>query len=260
LRTDVVHPDSAQAPPRLSILVLPFLNLGSEGGERFVDAITESLTTDLSRIPGAFVIARNTAFFYKDKAIDARQIGSELGVRYVMEGSVQGSNGRIRVNAQLIDAQTGAHLWAERFDKPRAEIFDMQDEIVARLARTLDEKLITAEARRSERARSANPDTLDLFLCGWAAFNRRHNADNLAESERFFNEALALDSESIDALVGLAMAKYAFAAIYATDERAAYFGAAEAAAIKALALSPDYARAHAALAYIGSGANWVNAA
>jgi TolB-like protein len=250
LHGDPVQPDPIQASPRLSIVVLPFVNLGDETAERFVDAITESLTTDLSRMPGTFVIARNTAFAYRDKAIDARQIGSELGVRYVMEGSVQIAEGRIRVNAQLIDAGTGAHLWAERFDKPRAEIFGMQDEIVARLARTLDEKLITVEARRSEQSRSANPDALDLFLRGWAAFNRGHNCDNLAEAERFFSQALALDPENVDVLAGLAMAKYAFAAIYATDERAAYFAAAESAAIKALTLSPDHARAHAALAYV----------
>ena len=126
-------------PPRLSIVVLPLVNLGCcDGQDHFVDGITEILTTDLSRIPGASVIASNTAFSYKGKAIDARQIGSELGVRYVMEGSVQSAAGRIRVNAQLIDAETGAHLWAERFDKPLANLFDTQDEITARLARTLD--------------------------------------------------------------------------------------------------------------------------
>ena len=119
--------------------MLPLVNLGCcDGQDHFVDGITEILTTDLSRIPGAFVIASNTAFSYKGKAIDARQIGSELGVRYVMEGSVQSAAGRIRVNAQLIDAETGAHLWAERFDKPLANLFDTQDEITARLARTLD--------------------------------------------------------------------------------------------------------------------------
>jgi len=250
-----VQPESSEAPPRLSIVVLPFVNLGGEDDERFVDAITESLTTGLSRIPGAFVIARNTAFFYKKKATDARQIGAELGVRYVMEGSVQTSDARVRVNAQLIDAETGAHLWADRFDKPRAAAFDMQDEIVGRLARTMDEKLITAEARRSERTQSTNPDALDMFLCGWAAFNRGHNSDNLAEAERFFGQALALEAENVDALVGFAMAKYAFAAIYATDDRAAFFAAAEAAAIKALVLSPDHARAHAALAYINISTN-----
>ena len=136
------HP-AAAAPhtavaPRLSIVVLPFVNLdGNSEQDYFVDGVTESLTTDLSRIPGAFVIARNTAFTFKSKPVDVRVIGRELGVRYVMEGSVQGGGDRIRVNAQLIDTETGAHLWAERFDKPRADIFDMQDEITTRLARTV---------------------------------------------------------------------------------------------------------------------------
>ena len=121
------------AAPRLSIVVLPFLNLG--GGaeqEDFVDGITESLTSDLSRISGAFVIARNTAFTYKGKAADVKQIGCDLNVRYVLEGSVQRSGPRMRVSVQLIDAGTGSHLWGERFDKPVADLFDMQDEIVSR--------------------------------------------------------------------------------------------------------------------------------
>ena len=140
------HP-AAAAPhtavaPRLSIVVLPFVNLdGNSEQDYFVDGVTESLTTDLSRIPGAFVIARNTAFTFKSKPVDVRVIGRELGVRYVMEGSVQGGGNRIRVNAQLIDTETGAHLWAERFDKPRADIFDMQDEITARR--------VTCSTRRS---------------------------------------------------------------------------------------------------------------
>ena len=123
------------APPRLSIVVLPFANIGGDPEqEHFVDGVTESLTTDLSRIRGAVVIARNTAFTYKGKPLDVKTIGRELNVRYVLEGSVQRGGNRMRVNVQLIDAETGNHLWAERFDKPLADLFDMQDEIVARLA------------------------------------------------------------------------------------------------------------------------------
>ena len=123
------------APPRLSIVVLPFANIGGDPEqEHFVDGVTESLTTDLSRIRGAFVIGRNTAFTYKGKPVDLKQIGRELNVRYVLEGSVQRGGNRMRVNVQLIDAETGNHLWAERFEKPLADLFDMQDEIVARLA------------------------------------------------------------------------------------------------------------------------------
>jgi TolB-like protein/class 3 adenylate cyclase len=123
---------SRQGPPRLSIVVLPFANIGGDPEqEHFVDGVTESLTTDLSRIRGAYVVARNTAFAYKGKPLDVKTIGRELNVRYVLEGSVQRGGNRLRVNVQLIDAETGNHLWAERFDKPLADLFDMQDEIVA---------------------------------------------------------------------------------------------------------------------------------
>ena len=140
-------------PPRLSIVVLPFANIGGDPEqEHFVDGVTESLTTDLSRIRGAYVIARNTAFTYKGKPLDVKTIGRELNVRYVLEGSVQRGGNRMRVNVQLIDAETGNHLWAERFDKPLADLFDMQDEIVARLANALNAELVAAEARRAEQA------------------------------------------------------------------------------------------------------------
>ncbi len=141
------------SPPRLSIVVLPFANIGGDPEqEYFVDGVIESLTTDLSRISGSFVIGRNTAFTYKGKHVDLKQIGRELGVRYVLEGSVQRGGNRMRVNVQLIDAESGNHLWAERFDKPIADLFDMQDEIVARLAGQLGTQLVAAEARRAERA------------------------------------------------------------------------------------------------------------
>ncbi len=142
-----------KSAPHLSIVVLPFANIGGDPEqEHFVDGVTESLTTDLSRIRGSFVIGSNTAFTYKGKAVDLKQIGRELNVRYVLEGSVQRGGSRMRVNVQLIDAETGNHLWAERFDKPLADLFDMQDEIVARLAGALNAELVAAEARRAEKA------------------------------------------------------------------------------------------------------------
>jgi adenylate cyclase len=145
--------DQKPVPPRLSLVVLPFANIGGDPEQDyFVDGVTESLTTDLSRIPGAFVIARNTAFTWKGKPFDVKQIGRELNVRYAVEGSVQRGGSRVRVNVQFVDAQTGAHLWAERFDKSVADLFDMQDEIVARIANQLDRELISAEARRAARA------------------------------------------------------------------------------------------------------------
>ena len=164
-------PPEKSGPPRLSIVVLPFANIGGDPEQDyFVDGVTESLTTDLSRISGAFVIGRSTAFTYKGKAVDLKQIGRELNVRYVLEGSVQRGGDRMRVNVQLIEAETGAHLWAERFDKPVADLFDMQDEIVSRLANQLRAELIDAEARRAERA--PNPDSMDLYFQGQALFYR----------------------------------------------------------------------------------------
>src|SRR4030088_556358 len=157
--------------PRLSIVVLPFANIdGYPEQDYFVDGVTESLTTDLSRISGAFVIARNTAFTFKGTAVDIKNLGRELNVRYVLEGSVQRSGNRLRVNVQLIDADIGNHPWAERFDKPVADLFAMQDEIVSRLANTLNAELIAAEARRAER--SPHPDAMDLYFEGWAWLNR----------------------------------------------------------------------------------------
>jgi adenylate cyclase len=148
-----VAPLPQSSAPRLSIAVLPFTNLGGDSEqEYFVDGVTESLTTDLSRIAGSFVIARNSAFSYKGKSPDVRQIGRELNVRYVLEGSMQRGGNRLRVNVQLVDAETGNHIWAERFDKPVADLFDMQDEIVSRLANTLNAQLIAAEAHRTERS------------------------------------------------------------------------------------------------------------
>ena len=142
-------------PPRLSIVVLPFANLAGDAEQNyFVDGVTESLTTDLSQMGGMLVIGRNTAFSYKSKPVDLKQIGRELNVRYVLEGSVQRSANRMRVNVQLIDAESGNHLWADRFDKPVTDLFDMQDEIVARLANALNAQLIIAEARRAERTPS----------------------------------------------------------------------------------------------------------
>ena len=189
-----------QGPPRLSIVVLPFANIGGDAEqEHFVDGVTESLTTDLSRIRGSFVIGRNTAFTYKGKAVDLKQIGRELNVRYVLEGSVQRGGNRMRVNVQLIDAETGNHLWAERFDKPLADLFDMQDEIVARLAGALNAQLVAAEARRAEQA--PNPDSMDLYFQGLAWLNKGLTPDNVAQARSFFDRALSADPDNVDALI-----------------------------------------------------------
>jgi TolB-like protein len=229
-------------PPRLSIVVLPFANLGGDPEqEYFVDGVTESLTTDLSRMSGSFVIARNSAFTYKDKHVDVKQIGRELKVRYVLEGSVQRGGNRMRMNVQLIDAETGNHLWAERFAKPLADLLDMQDEIVARLARQLDAELVTAEARRAERA--PDPDSMDLYFQGRASANKGEAPENMAQARGYFERALALDPGNIEALVGTAYVDYVSVAAHMTDDRAARAAAAEAALTKVLSHAPNHALA-----------------
>ena len=230
-------------PPRLSIVVLPFANMsGDPGLDYFVDGVTESLTTDLSRIRGAFVIARNTAFTYKGKPLDAKTIGRELNVRYVLEGSVQRGGSRMRVSAQLIDAESGSHLWAERFDKPIADLFDMQDEIVAQLANPLNVQLVTAEARRAEHAPTA--DSMDLYFQGVAWLAKGQTPDYVAQARSFFERALAADPANVDALVGSAQTHTIEASISAAADPFAAFAAAEAKLTKALSLAPNHAQSH----------------
>jgi TolB-like protein/class 3 adenylate cyclase len=244
------HPAPPEfGPPRLSIVVLPFANIGGDAEQDyFVDGVTESLTTDLSRIRGSFVIARNTAFTYRGKAFDVTKIGRELNVRYALEGSVQRSGNRMRVNAQLIDAQSGNHLWAERFERPVTDLFEMQDEIVARIANTLNAQLIAAEARRAERAPA--PDSLDLYFQGEAWVNRGVTFESLSKARSFFERALTLDPANVDALAGMAQVEANFAISLSTDDKAARFAAAESAATEALSLAPDHALAHLSLGMV----------
>ena len=231
------------------MVVLPFANIGGDPEqEHFVDGVTESLTTDLSRIRGSFVIARNTAFTYKGKAVDVKTIGRELNVRYVLEGSVQRGGNRMRVNVQLIDAETGNHLWAERFDKPLADLFDMQDEIVARLAGALNAQLVAAEARRAEQA--PNPDSMDLYFQGLAWFNKGLTPDNVAQARSFFDRALTADPDNVDALIGSARADAVEGANFFVTDPMAAFAAAEAKLTKALSSVPDHARGHLYLGFV----------
>ena len=202
----VLSPPASREPPRFSIVILPFSNLSADPSQDyFADGITENLTTDLSRAHGMFVIARNTAFTYKGKNIDAKDIGKELGVRYVLEGSVQRDQDRVRVNAQLIDTSSGAHIWAERFDEDRGDLFKLEDEIVARLTNALGYELTKAETERSERSR--NPDALDLTLRAQAVADQSQLGSDKAQVERareLFDRALKLDPENYFALVGAA--------------------------------------------------------
>jgi TolB-like protein/class 3 adenylate cyclase/tetratricopeptide (TPR) repeat protein len=230
-------------PPRLSIVVLPFANLGGDPEQDyFVDGVTETLTTDLSRISGSFVIARNTAFTYKGKPSDVKRIGRELNVRYALEGSVQRGGNRMRINVQLIDTETGNHLWAERFDKPVADLLDMQDEIVARLAGQLGAQLIAAEARRAERA--PQPNSMDLYFRGMACWYKGVSPEYMAQARGFFERALALDPGNIEALVAMARVDVGIGASFMTDDREARLAAAEAALTKVLSLAPEHPLAH----------------
>jgi TolB-like protein/class 3 adenylate cyclase len=233
-------------PPRLSIVVLPFANIGGDPEqEYFADGVTESLTTDLSRIAGAFVIGRSTAFTYKGKAVDLKRIGRELNVRYVLEGSVQRAGNRMRVNVQLIEAETGAHLWAERFDKPVADIFDMQDEIVSSLANRLGQELAVAEARRAERA--ATPDSMDHHFLGLAQSNKGVTAEIFDKARSHYDRAIELDQNNVEALIGRTWIDLFSATNYLSNYRVELFRSAEARLGKVLKLSSNHANAHCAL-------------
>jgi TolB-like protein/class 3 adenylate cyclase len=236
-------------PPRLSIVVLPFANIGGDAEQDyFVDGVTESLTTDLSRIRGSFVIARNTAFTFRGKAFDVTKIGRELNVRYALEGSVQRSGNRMRVNAQLIDAQSGNHLWAERFERPMTDLFEMQDEIVARIANTLNAQFVAVEARRAERA--PTPDSMDLYFQGEAWINRGVTFESMNKARSFFERALTLDPANVEALAGMSQVEANLAISLSTSDKAARFAAAEAAAAEALSLAPDHALAHLSMGMV----------
>ena len=242
-RPDIEELPAASSMPRLSIIVLPFANIGGDPAQDyFVDGVTESLTTDLSRIAGSFVIGRNTAFTFKGKAVDARRIGRDLNVRYVLEGSVQRGDNRFRLNAQLTDTETGSHVWADRFDKPAAELLDMQDEIVSRLANTLNAELIAAEARRAER--SPRPDAMDLYFQGRALQNRGVTRTLLAQARDFFARSLALDPRNIEAAVGAAQVEVSVGSAFMVDDVNTHFRAAETALNSALLHAPNHPRAH----------------
>jgi TolB-like protein len=247
----------SHGPPHVSLVVLPFANLG--GGvehEYFVDGMTESLTTDLSRIfRGAFVIGRHTAFTYKGKDVDLKHIGRELNVRYVLEGSVQRGGNRMRVNVQLIDAKTGDYLWTERFDKPLADLFDMQDEIVARLANTLSAQMVGAEARRAER--SSSPNSTDLVFRAQALMNKGFTPENVSKARDLYAQALALDSDDISALTGVASADLTIATVFIPDDRVALLTAAEQTLTRVISLAPESAIAHFLLGILQSSTNRV---
>ena len=192
-----------QSAPRFSIVVLPFTNMSNDPEQDyFIDGLIEDLTTDLGSITGSFVIARNTAFTYKGKPVDVRQVGRDLNVRYVLEGSARKLQNSMRINAQLIDAESGAHLWADRFDGDIGNLAALSEEVTARLARALSLSMVDAEARRASRTLS--PDALDLVLRGNALMNRPRSRENSFEARKLFEAAYRLDADNFEALTGLA--------------------------------------------------------
>src|SRR5271165_136795 len=240
----------ATKPPaeaaRLSIVVLPFANLSGDSGQDYlVDALTDELTTSLARIRDTFVIARNTAMTFKGKPVDAKAIGKDLSVRYVLEGSVQPSGDRMRVNAQLIDAESGAHLWAEQFDTPRADLLQTQDAIVAHLANAMAFQLTQAEAARLKRTPPANRYAEDLALqCAggqWKAGSIGKEADT---TFALCEEALAIDPNNVRALTLSRFKFLARAQAGVSSDPKGDLERADELASKALALDPDWTAIH----------------
>ena len=240
------HPTIKAEAAHLSMVVLPFTNLSNDPSQDyFADGITENLTTDLSRIRNSFVIARNTAFTFKGKNIPAKEISKELGVRYVFEGSVQRDQNHVRVNAQLIDGETGAHLWAERFEEDVADVFKLQDQVVARLANTLGSELVKAEAEKSTH--SGNPDAIDLTMRGWAILNQPQSVadkDSLANALDLFEQALKLDPNDVDALVGAAAVERDDYVFKGMDEKPGQIAKIEELLAQAIRIDPTNARAY----------------
>lgn len=241
-----VTPERPRAP-RLSIIVLPFANLSDDAEQRyFADGITGDLTTGLSRLPDMLVISRNTAFTYRDRPVDTRRIGRDLNVRYVLEGEVQRSGNRVRVTAQLIDAENDAHLWAERFGGDTDDLFALQEEITSRIAATLDLELVEADAARPIE----QPDALDYILRGRAARLQPPSRENRALAIDLFERALALDPISVGSQSWLAVALTARVLDSMACNPVADIARAAALAEQALAVSPRRALAHFAMAQV----------
>ncbi len=240
-------PAGPRVAQRASIVVLPFANLSDDPAQQyFADGITCELTTDLSRIPDMLVISRNTAFTYKNRPIDTRQIGRELGVRCVLEGEVQRSGDQVRVMVQLIDAENDAHLWAERFIGEANDLFALQDQITRRIAVALDLELVDVEASRQIEA----PDARDYIMRGRAARLRPPSRENRAEQVLLFEQALALDPQSVGAQSWLAIELAARAVDLMTDTAAADIARAEDLAKCARAAAPRYSVARFAMAQV----------
>jgi adenylate cyclase len=230
--------------PRLSIVVLPFENLsGDKEQDYFADGITDDLTTDLSHLPDSFVIARNTAFTYKSKPVDVKQIGRDLGVRYLLEGSVRQLGEKVEVNAQLISTETGAHVWADRFDGERSKLGELQVEFVSRLANSLGLELVKAESLRAMRERPNNPDATDLAMRAEALWSSSDES-KLGDVISLYERGLALDPQNIAAMTGLASVLQTRVTNLASKDPGVDIARADQLINAALALQPDNSSAH----------------
>ncbi len=239
------------AIPRMSFVVLPFADLSDHGSdEYFADGLTDDLTTDLSQWRDSFVIARSTAFAYKKKAVDVKSIGHELRVAHVVQGSVRRSKDRIRVAVQLIDTESGGHLWADRFDKNVTELLELQDEIAGRIATALHYKMTEVENRRAQDQRSNDPDARDLQLRGWAAMYKPASKLTTAEARKFFERSLEIVDGSATAWAGLSLAHSNDLLGRWSDAPAEQLRKAEEAALRALECDPSSAVAHLARAAV----------
>jgi TolB-like protein len=245
-RAPVQLPDQLAKPSeRFSIVVMPFANLSGDANQDYLaDVISDDLTTGFSHFRNSFVISRSTAFTYKGKPINVRQIGKELGVRYVLEGSVQPSGNRLRVNAQLIDAESDAHLWADRFDEDRSDLLQMQDAIVHRIAFAIGIQLTTERARKAQ-TRAANPDAEDLaFRCS-AALMRTLWTSERDSAFRLCEQALEIDPQNVRALSQLSI-KFTLNFFLASPDPQADLRRADELASLAIKIDPDYYMAHVA--------------
>jgi TolB-like protein/tetratricopeptide (TPR) repeat protein len=228
---------------RISIVVLPFSYLSSEREhEYFADAVVEDITTDLSRLSETFVIARSTAMTYKGRLVSAQDVGRELKVRYILEGSVQRLGNRVRVNSQLIDVESGGHLWADKFDGDISDLLALSEGVSLCVGRALSVNLIRAASRRAQRLEA--PDAVDLILRGRAALNRRITRENYAEARLLFTEALKIAPNAVGALAGLGTAGAVdYGNFCVPPEESELLAAAEAALDRALDVEPNHALA-----------------
>jgi TolB-like protein len=239
------------------MVVLPFANLSGDPAQEYLaDVITEGLTTALARIKGLFVIARSTAFTYKGKPVDVKEIGKDLRVRYLLEGSEERAGDRVRVNAQLIDAETGTHLWADQFDADRSDLLQMQDQIVTRLARVMQIELPAADIASAGRARPENLDAEELAERCESIFNNHETRpDKIADGVSLCERALQIDGRNVVALTRLSF-KYVLPVLRGqSTDREADIRHADELASRALAIDPNYYWAHFVKAHVLSVQN-----